>query len=223
MGQDRRQLYSLPRTWSRRHTVSRALAMKHVTKTLLLLAPIWILVAQPIYGGQRPVQEHEMVVESRSDRTLDQVFALSPLVVEAVIEAERPADDVRERPGRPPVTRVATAFDLRILEVFKAKQPVKAGEIVEVRRDGGSRDRGTHIDRYTTTGHPMFEVGQRYILFLAGPTPSGYYGVSLNAEGAFLINGNTVRALGRRPSADEAGSMPPGQLRTRLRVLGGAR
>ena len=96
-------------------------------------------------------------------QSLEELWRRSTIVVEGVVAGDgRPVD---YQVGS--VTMVMTMYDIDVLTVYKASSFVaSAGTSIQVRRLGGERDRGDHIEATVQADYPLFNRGERYILFL---------------------------------------------------------
>jgi hypothetical protein len=191
------------------------------TATLLLGLSVLVAAAYaqqpPQPTAQKPISVISMHAENRSRaQTLDDLWKDSAIVIEGVIVSQRPVDLVRSGTVTP-----HTSFDVRILEVFKGDARVTApGGEVAVRRIGGDRDRGDHIERFVPDDYPQFQVGERYILFLSEhilPNEVFYSTANVSAEGVFKIIGPGIESRGRRPIALQLANMGPDSFRQALR------
>ncbi len=135
--------------------------------------------------SQKPVKEMEFHIDGGPEppASLDELWSSGNVVVEGIIQAAEPIDSS------------FTEYLVQVVEVFKADLQVRpTASAIAVTRMGGVRDKGTHIERRVERGFPLFEVGERYILFL-NATQNGRY--TLSAEGAFLVSRTTVQPRGR--------------------------
>ena len=183
------------------------------------MVPILVLTLAclPQAAGQKPVKVTPMHVENRNTaQTLEDLWAAASIVIEGVIVAEEPTDLVRGG-----VVTPHTSFNVRVTEVFKPdKRVTQAGDLISVRRLGGDRDRGDHIERFVPDDFPQFRVGERYILFLrihVLPNAVFYSTASLSAEAVFKLTGPAVESPGKRRISLELANRGPDGLRQLLR------
>ncbi len=149
------------------------------------------------------------------------LVAKSDLIVEAVVVSARPADQTAHfLPPDSPLVTVLTAYDFDVKEEFKTHLFPRA--IVEVIREGGERDRGTYIESRFDPEFPLFEVGERYLLFLRVlPSIEGAYVMATDTpDSAFLVTNDRVMPRGRAPLAQEIGASLKSHIVTLLRQHG---
>ena len=124
--------------------------------------------------GDQPVQKpiKERTVHSAgglgAPLSLPELYAMSPLVIDATVQGERPVDQVLESalPGHDTVI-VMTAHSLVVNEVFKDAVPGGIqGRRIEITQLGGARDRGEYIESVVDERFPPLKRGERYIFFL---------------------------------------------------------
>jgi hypothetical protein len=105
------------------------------------------------------------------------------------------------------------------------------GQTIDVRRPGGDRDRGTHIDRYLAPDAFAFQPGERYILFLRrrewpenlqwSPYRGTYYVETVTGASTFRVDATTIETKGESRVSKETQGMSADMLRSQLRQMGG--
>lgn len=154
--------------------------------TVGLLLALGATVARSQQPSQKPVKERTIhsAGGQGAPSTLAKLYEISPLVIDATVQASRPVDRVlKAKPPGEDTVIVQTAHTLVINEVFK---DVVSGGIqgkrVELVQLGGERDRGDYIESVVDEGFPPLRRGERYLFFLK-PSPSG--------DGTYLVSTDT--------------------------------
>ena len=152
--------------------------------------------------------------------TLEELWSRSDVVVEGVIEGEEPADYASgER------TAVNTMYDLRVTILYKHSALARTETpVIKVRRQGGTRDRGDHVETALPTNYPMFERGETYILFLktrtwvppATQVGTYYSEATYGPDSAFRVEGTSVSTAGISQLARALSAPDAESLRRRL-------
>lgn len=119
--------------------------------------------------GQKPTKQRTIHIDGGrgAPPTLEQWWAISPLVVDATVQRDRPLDRTL---SNVPDTVIQTAYELHVNEVFRDVARA-ADKRVEFVQRGGDRDNGDYIDSVEEEGFPRLRVGERYVFFLK---PSRY-------------------------------------------------
>lgn len=156
--------------------------------------------------GQKPIKHTDDHVDGGvgAPATLNELWGMSPLVVDAVVVKARPFDKKLDKFGQSTHEMVRTAYELKITEVFKGG--VSEGRIVEVMQIGGDRDRGAYIESVHDPTFKRMRLSERYILFLKPSiNDKGIYRVVTDtADGVFLLaEDGTVEARGRSQLAQD--------------------
>jgi hypothetical protein len=191
---------------------------------ITVLVPLALLSVEAV-ALQKPVRTVTAHVENRNRmQTIDEMWAAAAVVIEGGFESSRPV--VFSTPANPnPSPR--TAYDVRVLEVFKADERVREpGQTITVRQAGGEFDRGSYIERIVPDSMPLYVVGERYILFLRQhslPTETFYSTSIFSAEGIFKLNGAALEAASKRDWARQLAQQGPDGLRQMLRNRGRGR
>lgn len=180
---------------------------------------------------QKPVKTREMHGDGGPGpaQSLDALWTMSPLIVDAVIKSVRPADQLMRVPGRPSSEDqiwVQTAYQLEINEVFRDSLGLlKASRPIEVLQTGGDRDRGDHVDSVIDPTFTRFRRGERYVLFLK--PLRGAEGLLVAAAGAhstfLLADDATVIPRGEDKVSLELGRHSREDFLNRLRTIREAR
>lgn len=202
-----------PEAAMRRHTVGLLfMTMAGVTGGILL-------------ASQKPVVTIPIRVEPRGAvATFEELWAGSTLVVDGVVEAERPAD--REVAG---ILDVRTTYVVRVTEVFKGSGVLKGQPTIPVRRRGGIRDRGERVEHHSPVNYPLFKAGERYILFLrqqewsaATPEPGIYYNeTTYGPDSVFQVTAESrLQTPGRSRLSQALAAQDAEALRKALRRAG---
>ncbi len=151
----------------------------------------------------KPVREtffHTNMREKPPER-LRGLLDRSHIVVEGVITNATPADELI--PGTdPPEYFIVTTYTVAVVTAFKSGTTSSPGGPLLVTRPGGVRDRGDHIYRKVDSDFPLFEVGQRYLLFLKH-LRRGEYAPAFGPDSAFLITDGHVTTRGKGPLATQ--------------------
>jgi hypothetical protein len=166
--------------------------------------------AQHTNPSNKPVRESEFHIDGglQPPVTPDELWNVADIIVEGIVRSETPIDDA------------FTAYHVQLLEVYKPDSRVSPGsQAITVSRMGGVRDKGAYIEKRVEQGFPLFERGERYILFLDA-LGNGRY--TLGAEGAFLITPTALKPRGRS-EIWHTYSSDPEQFRLMLRGKRGMR
>jgi hypothetical protein len=120
---------------------------------------------------------------------------------------------------------VFTAFDVTVLTVFKGDSTVTVPQgNIFVRRGGGVRDRGDHIDEYLSTEFPLFQQREQFIMFLRFlPAAAAYVGTTGGADSFFEVRTPNLNPRGKTTLSVSLGRLSDDELRARLQVLRRAR
>ena len=151
--------------------------------------------------------------------SIDELWQHADIVFEGVVEAMHPVD--MPVPGRTPAVEIVyTAYEFRVTEVFKRNAAISENaKVVRVQRKGGIRDRGAFVERHIETGFPLFEKGQRYVIF-AHALSGGRF--SVDADAAFLVEADQLVPRGKGEIGRSVGH-EPSLLRELLRQRRGVR
>jgi hypothetical protein len=165
-----------------------------------LLAILSVLLSTPVIALQKPVITTNRHVDYR-DRifSADELWNAASVVVDVTITSSQPLDVKTAKS-----VAEFTVYDALVFEVYKPSSQVKsAGSTIRVRRTGGDRDRGQHIERTVEDGFPPFQVGEQYTLFLREHVANGdiFYSALVGPDGAFKVNGNLLETHGKRELA----------------------
>lgn len=166
--------------------------------------------AGPAKPQDKPVKEYRFHVDSQADvpDTVDELWKSADIVVEGAVLSERAVDDVITE-VTPPVTLIYTAYDIGVTKVFKSGAGITGRTTkVTVQRKGGTRDRGTYIERAVDETCPEFRTGERYILFLTRLENGRFTLVGHAAYGALLVEGDALKPRGHGGFADMAAANP---------------
>jgi hypothetical protein len=149
--------------------------------------------------GQKPVVSKPVPMEGRGAlATLEELWAKSDVVVEGIIQKEEPGE-VTTRDG----SILYTFYDVRLVAVYKTSPRVSAGATtIRMRRRGGVRDRGNHIEAQLSENYPLFKLGERYLLFVRqsredGPQGLYYYETTYGPDSAFEVQGSSISSKGK--------------------------
>jgi hypothetical protein len=154
-------------------------------------------------AGQKPVVPRPLHFDGGlgAPPTLEELWRMSPLVIDARVRAKRPADQTILLPGDPPHVFVKTAYELAIQEMFKDETDVGAtNRTIEVTQDGGERDRGDFIESFYDDQYPPLQLHERYVFFLKPSVlKDGTFTVATDtADSALLLAPDaTVKSRGR--------------------------
>jgi hypothetical protein len=169
--------------------------------------------AGPVFPDQAPRAAPQKPIVHRSHHvdggvgapaTLEELWRMSPVIVDAEIRTARPADlTMAPPPGRldmQPAVFVQTAYELRVREILKdATNGQITRKLIEVVQIGGDRDRGDVIESVSDPTFPRLELDERYIFFLK-PNRSGDGALQMATDSAdsalLLADDATVRARG---------------------------
>ena len=190
----------------------------------LALSPV-----QGAPGHQKPVVHRPFHIEGRGAAAdFKSLWSRSDVVIEGVIEGERPADyDLRG------TLVVNTMYDVRVVEVYKASNFVSGSSAsIQVRRQGGIRDLGDRIEEHVPDNFPLFKRGGRFIMFLretewVQPSPHQgryYYGTTYGGPDSFFqVHPSSVSTSARTLLAQSTVAERPEALRNKLRQAGGGK
>jgi hypothetical protein len=117
------------------------------------------------------------------------ILSADAVVVGRVI-GSRPNDP--EYGGRP---MVKTLWRLKVREVLQFNGTGSFPDEIIIERQGGERDRGTHIERVTQPKYPPFRVGQEYVLFLRRAGESMWWS-AFGPDSAYRLSHGLVEAVG---------------------------
>jgi hypothetical protein len=149
--------------------------------------------------------------------SLNDLWKLSAVVVEVHLAAPRFDDSVLRSLGMPALT-----YDGRIVTLLKPDQFVITPESpIAVSRIGGRVDRGNHFADYVDSSFPRFVPEKTYILFLRRDAAGRYWPATNTADSAYLIEGETVRALSRTSLSTTVSRMSRRAVLDALRRAGG--
>lgn len=201
-------------------------------RALLMLTAIALLCAfgVAVYSDQQPARTKPVREErihtsggAGAPETLEALFAMSPLVVDATVLESRPVD--RVLPSADPANEtliVQTAHALKINEVFRSVRPQPQGRRIEVLQLGGERDRGDYIESVIDETFPPLQKGARYLLFLTPYAPSdGMFTLATGTSDSVLRleNDATIKTNGRSNLARQLERYSHGELINVLRNL----
>lgn len=130
---------------------------------------------------KKPVKERTIHTSGGvgAPATLAELYAMSPLVIDATVQGARPVDR-QLKTSTSETVLIQTAHTLSINEVFRDTIPRGVGgKRIETVQIGGERDRGEYIESLVDERFPLLRRGERYILFLK-PAPSG--------DGTFVVS-----------------------------------
>jgi len=153
----------------------------------------------------KPIKEHPFFPDGGTPaNTLGELVGRSVIVIQGVVEAERPADVVYPpRDGETFDPYLRTAYSVRVREVFKSDAGTpNRNDVIEFLQDGGRRDRGTFVDEYLDSGFPNPKIGEEYILFLAkfsSKFGGTHYGPATGPGSAFLVHDGQVTPRSKGP------------------------
>jgi hypothetical protein len=152
---------------------------------VLTLAYIGSSAQQP-----KPVRENALITHFRTPPpTLNEMILSADLVVVGRIVGSRPDDT-----ERPP--RVKSLWAVKVNEVLHIGVGGAQPSEILIEREGGDRDRGSHIDRVIQPEFPMFKPGQEYILFLRKAGDLGFWWPAYGPDSAFRLSHGRVEAVG---------------------------
>jgi hypothetical protein len=177
-------------------------------------------------GAQKPVRTIDIHGDGGIGpvKSLDELWSLSAIVVDAIIQSSRPADIVMKVPGRPAEDQVwaHTSYKLEINEVFRDTLGVTSkGEPLEVLRAGGKRERSDRIDNFVDSTFEPFQVGERYVFFLRpSRAKSGTFVMATGTHhSAFLLPDDaTVLPRGIDTTSRSLGELSREEFLLRLRM-----
>jgi hypothetical protein len=106
------------------------------------------------------------------------------------IAGSRPND--QEYGGRP---MVKTVWTLKVREVLHFNGTGSLPDEIFIEREGGERDRGSHVERVIQPQYPAFQVGQEYVLFLRKAGDSMWWS-AFGPSSAYRLSRGRVEALG---------------------------
>lgn len=154
--------------------------------------------------GAVPPAEQKPVVRTIQNRyepgrftTIDQLWSRATAVVDGDVVAAMPYEEARPTP--PP--RVITAFGTKIRTIYKrGPEPgFEVGSTIRLVIQGGTIDRGSHVEEVVDERFPLPVVGGRYILFLINTRPTeSNFGI-ISADGVFRIEGDRIHPVGASP------------------------
>jgi hypothetical protein len=188
----------------------------------LLAVGLAICVSFPEQPSAKPVQESKFHLDlPEPPLTLDDLWSRADVVIEGTIARIIPAD-VDSPDSDPPRSLLFTDYEIAIAEVFKSdSRTSRKSATLQIKRQGGTRDRGDHIYRRIQDGFAEFKQGERYIFFLDDLT-RGYYAVD-SPDRAFLITSGGIKPRGESVLAETLSALPASAIRDLLRQRGGAR
>jgi hypothetical protein len=90
-----------------------------------------------------------------------------------------------------------TIYRLKVQEILHALggRSIDIDQL-DIRREGGDRDKGTHIARSVQEGFPAFNIGTEYVLFLNWHASDQAWVPSWGPNGAFQLSGGRVDSPG---------------------------
>jgi hypothetical protein len=136
--------------------------------------------------------------------TLREAYAKADLVVDGVVTEAVPADLLLRTIPR--LEAVFTAYSLLIIEMYKSDAATAGAGTVRVIREGGIRDRGNHVERQEDPTFPLFEIGNRYFMFLVSlPGRDGEYAPMMGPDSAYRLDQQTLHTRGRSVLAKAIG------------------
>jgi hypothetical protein len=165
----------------------------------------------------KPVEAHPIrgALHPAAPPTLREAYAKADLVIDGVVTEAVPADLLLRTTPR--LEAVFTAYSLLIIEMYKSDAATTGAGTVRVIREGGIRDRGDHLERQEDPTFPLFEVGNRYIMFLVIlPGRDGEYAPMIGPDSAYRLDQQTLHTQGRSALAKAIGGGGYGALRRAL-------
>ncbi len=105
-----------------------------------------------------------------------------------------------------------TDYELRVLEVFKAKrQEPRVGSTINVGRSGGVK--------LTESGFSQFSIGVQYVMFLRWSATFNCYVVAWGPDGVYDVHGRALVTEGTREIARQSRGSDSGVFVKELRSL----
>jgi hypothetical protein len=192
-----------------------ALAATAITLSLIQDAP----------QTKKPVVERPFRIEARgAAATFEELWSSSDVVIEGIVEGEQPADyDLRG------TQRINTMYTVRIVARYRVgKHLTSETESIRVRRRGGIRDVGTHLEAHFGDTFPPFKQGEHYVMFLRETewypnSPHNhqgiyYYGTTYEGPDSFLkVESSGLRTSARTQLAKTMAALSLEALRGQLR------
>jgi hypothetical protein len=171
--------------------------------TVVLLLVLGAAVSVREQPAKKPVKERTIHSAGGlgAPPSLPELYAMSPLVIDATVQMARPVDQIiKSTSSLPDTVIVMTAHGLAVNEVFKDAIPggIK-GKRIELTQLGGERDRGDYIESVVDERFPPLKRGERYVFFLKPSTANdGTYLVSTGSpDGVLALDPDgTVKARG---------------------------
>ena len=125
--------------------------------------------------------------------SLGDLWKLSSVIAEVHLGSPRQDEGVLRAMGMPALT-----YDGKILTLLKADAVVTTAESpISVSQAGGRVDRGDHYADYVDSRFTRFVPEKTYLLFLRRDKTGRYWPATGTADSAYLIERESVRALGR--------------------------
>ena len=135
-----------------------------------------------------------MTSDHFSAKSLEEMWKAADLVIDGVVAELTPADE--QVPGQPPQTLIATSYHVTVIEAFKTDSRWNPQDrTVVVTRIGGVRDRGNYLLKKFDPRFPLFDKGERYILFLTH-LRRAEYAPALGPDGAYQVTSAGIKARG---------------------------
>ena len=156
---------------------------------------LFVLLSTACSGGSaqdpKPVKEYPLITEFRAPPpTQNEMILAADAVVVGQIAGSRPND--QEYGGRP---MVKTVWTLKVREVLHFNGTGSLPDEIFIEREGGERDRGSHVERVIQPQYPAFQVGQEYVLFLRKAGDSMWWS-AFGPSSAYRLSRGRVEALG---------------------------
>jgi hypothetical protein len=140
------------------------------------------------------------------------------LDVDLVVRARVVGSGLEQRDLRG-TPRPITLYSFKVEEVIQAFGTTHVPDELGVLREGGSFDRGPHIDRVVQADFPQFQRGREYVLFLKwNPTDNAWI-PAWGPHGVFEINGERINAVGASKIARAQSGSSVEDFVSRLRSL----
>jgi hypothetical protein len=167
---------------------------------------------------QKPVKEQTIYPSFIGPPpTLNETMLSAELVVLGRVLGNSPRDKAHVENGG---TWIRTGHRVKVLDVFRAPAGSDlGGHEITVVQSGGERDRGTHIERLSTHGFPLLEIGKEYVLLLAR-AGGEEWGSAYGPDGAFERFGDRVLPLGKSETSARQRNQDWDQFLQVLRNLG---
>ena len=154
------------------------------------------LVALPLgVGAQgKPTNTYDVQTDGGySVSSLGDLWKLSSVIAEVHLGSPHQDDGLLRTMGMPALT-----YDGTIVTLLKADAVVTTPESpISVSRAGGRVDRGDHFAEYVDSKFSRFVPEKTYLLFLRRDKTGRYWPATGTPDSAYLIERETVRALGK--------------------------